>query len=172
METPSPYRAAVLVSLGMVNINRAGWWAADWLVEGHDGDALRTLAGCDDTDTRELNDLLPEALADTGHPLPDVRTALAQVLRWTAEEVLAETRTELDACRLMTDLFFEYRSDLEGQPMAELAYFDSEWEFLESSRCEVELRSVVREACRRQLALADLSARSDWRLPEPWGRKR
>ena len=76
---PSPRTVAVSLVLEMLAVERAPWWAAHWLAEGHDGQALRELAGLNGTDPRAVRDLLPTALAETGIELPTTR--LAAVMR-------------------------------------------------------------------------------------------
>jgi hypothetical protein len=43
-------------------MERIPWWAAQWLVDGRDGAALRELAGLDGRDVRAVRDLLPAVL--------------------------------------------------------------------------------------------------------------
>lgn len=56
--------------LGMLDIDHVPWWAAQWLVDGHDGPALRELGGLGAHDS-SVHDLLPLALAETGVDLID-----------------------------------------------------------------------------------------------------
>jgi hypothetical protein len=62
--TPSPVTAAALFVLGAIRIERVPWWAAQWLADGHDGEALRELAGLDGRDPHAVTDLIPSALAE------------------------------------------------------------------------------------------------------------
>jgi hypothetical protein len=48
-------------ALGSVAVERVPWNAADWVANGHDGPALRQLAGLNGTDTRLIGELLPDA---------------------------------------------------------------------------------------------------------------
>lgn len=51
--------------LGRVSA-RTPWWVAQWLTDGHDGEALREMAGLNGRDTRALAELLPTVLAEMG----------------------------------------------------------------------------------------------------------
>jgi hypothetical protein len=78
-EVPSPELVAAWVKLGMVPTERVPLWAAHWLVDSYDGEALRTLAGYSGRDPYEVHDVLPDALADCGTSIPDSDSAAAQV---------------------------------------------------------------------------------------------
>lgn len=49
---PSPHTVAVWRVLEMLAVERTPWWAAQWLADGHDGEALRELAGLNGKDSR------------------------------------------------------------------------------------------------------------------------
>jgi hypothetical protein len=65
-ETPPPAVVAAWLVMNTLRAESVPMWAASWLVEGYDGEALAELAGLSGRDTREVRDLLPAALADAG----------------------------------------------------------------------------------------------------------
>jgi hypothetical protein len=78
-EIPTPELVAAWVALDTVPSERIPHWAAHWLVQGHDGETLRKLAGLSGTDPHEVHDILPEALAHCTAAIPDSEAAAAQV---------------------------------------------------------------------------------------------
>ncbi|BCJ57014.1 hypothetical protein [Micromonospora endophytica] len=46
-----PHLVTAEHTLGNLDVERVPWYAADWLTTGHDGPALRELAGLDGTGT-------------------------------------------------------------------------------------------------------------------------
>ena len=78
-EIPTPKLVAAWVTLDIIPTERIPLWAAHWLVQGYDGDTLRTLAGLSGTDPHDVHDALPAALADCAAPIPDSDAAAAQV---------------------------------------------------------------------------------------------
>jgi hypothetical protein len=56
--------------IGDLATEQVPFWAAHWLADGMDGDALRTLAGLDRSDSPTVWEILPGALADTHTPIP------------------------------------------------------------------------------------------------------
>jgi len=72
--------AAVLARLDMLPPERAPLWAAHWLVAGYDGEHVVHLAGLPGDDSREVRDILPDALRDCGVTLPDSDVAAATVV--------------------------------------------------------------------------------------------
>jgi hypothetical protein len=74
---PSPTLVATWLTLGMLPTERVPLWAAHWLANGHDGPALRELAGVHGDDPHEVRDLLPTALADCRVTVPATVTAAA-----------------------------------------------------------------------------------------------
>ena len=65
-ETPTPRLVAAWLVMDSLRAEPVPMWAANWLVEGYDGEALAELAGLSGRDTREVRDLLPSALAEAG----------------------------------------------------------------------------------------------------------
>lgn len=63
---PAPGLVAAWLVLGDVAVERVPWWAAEWLVRGYDGPALREVAGLGRDDSGPVWELLPATLGDTG----------------------------------------------------------------------------------------------------------
>ena len=78
-DVPPPTLVAAQLVLGAIASERVPWWAACWLVDGYDGEALRQLAGLGVGDNREIGDLLPLALAEMSVELPSSESAAATV---------------------------------------------------------------------------------------------
>jgi hypothetical protein len=79
-EVPPPVLAASRERLRLLPPERVPLWAAYWIAGGHDGDALRYLAGLHGDDPREVHDALPQALMVCGAEMPDSDVAAAAVL--------------------------------------------------------------------------------------------
>ncbi|MEU1955657.1 hypothetical protein [Nocardia rhamnosiphila] len=79
-EVPTPELVAAWVALEIIPSERIPFWAAHWLAQGYDGETLRILAGLSGTDSREVEDLLLEALADCTAVIPDSNVAAAQLV--------------------------------------------------------------------------------------------
>ena len=86
----APALAAALQERGALDPRQRPMLAAHWLVDGHDGPALRALAGLRGEE-REVSDLWPAALAELGVPQP-LPAGRALVLPWAAARVLAGER--------------------------------------------------------------------------------
>jgi hypothetical protein len=91
-ETPTPRVVAAWMVLELLPAERVPMWAAEWLVQGYDGDALAELAGLTGRDTREVGDFLPAALADVGFAPGDADVAFGQPLGalWEVDDDLTE----------------------------------------------------------------------------------
>ena len=151
---PGPALVAAWYALDTLAVERVPMWAARWLAAGHDGPALAEMAGLSGRDPREVRDLLPVALADTGvHvPAPDVAEVavifydLARLClsgrareRWVVQKV-AEVA---ENCR--------YDEDLLQSPVGRLWALDDAWRS-DSGRHPGELAGEVRSACAQQLS--------------------
>lgn len=154
-EIPSPTLVAAWATLGLAPAERVPVWAAHWLVDGHDGPALRTLAGLSGKDPSEVHDTLPDALADCGTHVPDSDTAAAQVAftklarmqatgiageRWIADkvdEILARA---------------DYATSVINLSLGQLHGLSDEWQ-AGWGRPEQQLKAQVQHACATQLAL-------------------
>jgi hypothetical protein len=152
-ETPAPRVVAAWMVLELLPAERVPMWAAEWLVQGYDGDALAELAGLSGRDTREVRDYLPAALADVGVDAMSSEQAAFKVAYDHIATLHLEGRVRWDwavgqVAGLViaaghADVAFE-------QPLGALwevdDEFDEPW-----SRSEDELAQVVRQACVRQL---------------------
>ncbi|HEU0101278.1 MAG TPA: hypothetical protein VFR07_03080 [Mycobacteriales bacterium] len=63
---PSPELVAAWAALGILRFERVPLWAACWLADGLDGEALGELAGLSGADVQAVRELLPRALAELG----------------------------------------------------------------------------------------------------------
>jgi hypothetical protein len=153
---PSPKLVAAWVALDVVDAEEIPLLAAHWLAGGYDGESLVTLAGFSGTDPREVHDVLPDALADCGAPIPDLDQAYAHTAffrlacmhaagrageRWIAEKI-----DEL----LDRDGYPPSALDL---PMGHLCRLAGEWG-VSGGRSEQQLTADVRDACAAQLAMS------------------
>jgi hypothetical protein len=91
-EVPTPRLVALLAALDAVPAEDVPHWAAHWLIAGHDGDALRALAGLSGTDPGEARDELPDALADCGVTIPAAGVAAAALSFTHLARMLADGR--------------------------------------------------------------------------------
>jgi hypothetical protein len=151
-EVPSPALVAAWERLGLQRPELVPMWAAWWLADGFDGIGLRELAGLSGHDPRDVHDLLPAALADIGVALPSELDACAVALDALANEVLAGTRTELDAVEVIeriVDSMWPSREILK-EPLGSIYGIDDEWG-TGWGRTIPELRAAVQDACRRQV---------------------
>ncbi|MEV0063875.1 hypothetical protein [Nocardia sp. NPDC050718] len=153
-EIPAPGLVAAWVALGTVPSERIPLWAAYWLVDGHDGESLRDLAGLGGTEHHEILDILPAALADCATTVPDSATAAAQVAFTDLARMLAADRaTEF----WVLDKVYEivHRSDYDASilnlPLGWIYELADEWE-AGWGRPRDQLEREIQEACRAQLA--------------------
>ncbi|NUT93366.1 MAG: hypothetical protein HOY78_15230 [Saccharothrix sp.] len=103
--TPHPAMAALLWAADAVAVERLPRWAAEWLVDGFDSDALRTLAGLDASDQTEIRELLPDVFAELSVPVPAAETAVVELsLTRVAELVLDDRAGELWAVQKVEEL--------------------------------------------------------------------
>ena len=76
--------------LDTLPVETVPWYAAAWLLDGHDSHTLRELAGLNGRDPHAVRDLLPAALAEIGIALPTTDLAAAtDAFRHLAELCLA-----------------------------------------------------------------------------------
>jgi hypothetical protein len=71
--SPAAKAAALAVAeyaLGNLDIEVVPWYAAHWLAEGYEGSSLRELAGLDDSEPRQIRDLLPAVFGEMKVPIP------------------------------------------------------------------------------------------------------
>lgn len=155
-EIPSPPLVAAWATLGMVPTERVPLWAAHWLVDGHDGPALRRLAGFSGTDPHEVHDTLPDALTECGTQIPDSDTAAAQVAFTKLAHMQA---TGIAGERWILDKIDEilarsgYAASVISLPLGQLYRMSDEWAD-GWGRTEQQLKAEVHHACAAQLAIA------------------
>ena len=138
--TPSPRLVAAWLLVGHLPTEQVPLWAAHWLADGLDGEALRALAGLHGDDPHDVRDLLPAALAEVGVVLPETGNATATVAfreasievlyRWVAETFLAGRAGP----RWVVDKVYEvvannnYDDASMAGPMGALWLIDDEWD--------------------------------------------
>ncbi|MEV7548712.1 hypothetical protein AB0N89_03715 [Amycolatopsis sp. NPDC089917] len=153
-EIPSPKLVAAWIALGMAPTERIPLWAAHWLVDGHDGPDLRTLASLGGTDSHEVHDVVREALADCHTFIPDsvtaaARTAFTYLARLHADGLVSEAWIvdEVDGILIQTG----YPESVIDLHLGKVSYCFDEWG--ESwGRPTHLLEAEVRKACAAQLA--------------------
>lgn len=155
---PSPNAIAVWFVLGTLATERTPWWAAQWLAEGHDGVALRELAGLNGKDPHAVRDLLPAALAEVGAVLPPTRVAAAtEAFRDLAEMHLSRRTDAQWVVQRVEQILVqtEYDDELFSQPLGHLYGLDDEWEG-GWGRTQVELKAEVEAKCSEQLRVGQV----------------
>jgi hypothetical protein len=153
---PSPGTVAALFVLGAIRSERVPWWAAQWLADGHEGEALRQLAGLDGRDPHAVNDLIQTALADAGVSLPSTPVAIAsEAFRHLAEMCLSGQTGERWVAQKVEEvvIHLHYNDDVGDLPLGRLYGVDDEWKGGWGSSVD-ELKARVRAACIEQLRTA------------------
>jgi hypothetical protein len=150
---PLPRVAAAYLALGRLTAELMPWWAARWLADGHDGAALRELAGLDGSDLELVRGLLPAAFTETSTVLPDRFEAVTAVFTDIARHFLngdvSAHHLVLVVERLyIAEIFADNEIDL---PLCATCGFDDEWTS-DWGRTTSELTANVRDACLKQLA--------------------
>jgi hypothetical protein len=142
---------SALVEVGIAPSERIPLWAAHWLVDGHDGDALRTLAGLSGKDSNDVHDVVADALDECGAPLTeDVVAAVGFVFTETARRYAPGTdRAVLGVVDRVLYLPDVPRAVWE-MPLAGLHTLLYEWD-CDHCRPTEEIRVLVRQACAEQL---------------------
>jgi hypothetical protein len=152
---PSPDAVAGWFVLGNLATERVPWWAAHWLAEGHDGTALRELAGLDGKDPHDVRDLLPAALAEAGATPPASQVAAAtEVFRDLAEMLLSRRAEAQSVARRVEEILVRvhYDDGLFRQPLGHLYGLDDEWDG-GWGRTPAELTAEVEARCSEQLRI-------------------
>ncbi len=152
-DVPPPRLVAAWMRLGILAAESVPLWAAHWLVQGHDGEALVELAGLSGKDTRAVRDLLPAALAEAGvEPLTS-----AQAEAKVAFDHIASLHVDGQASwGWVIDVVREtisqggYAFELFDEPLAAVYGLDEELEG-HWGRSETELGKAVYSACEEQL---------------------
>lgn len=70
---------AAWLAFGTLPTELVPGWAAHWLADGLHGEPLATLAGLHGDDPRDVRDVLPDALAEAGAPVPALDWASVEV---------------------------------------------------------------------------------------------
>ncbi len=156
-EIPTPELVAAWVALDTVPSERIPLWAAHWLVEGHDGETLRKLAGLSGTDPHEVHDLLPEALADCTAVIPDSDAAAAQVAFSKLARMHADNRaTERWVLDKVCEIVARsgYADSVIAHPLGQIFDLEDEWG-AGWGRTEQQLAYEIQNACRAQLATSN-----------------
>jgi hypothetical protein len=151
--TPPPELVGAWYVLSQVPTERVPWWAAHWLAGGHDGPALRELAGLGANDGYRVRDLLPDALADVGVVLPDATAAAASI--WfdhVAQLCLAGRADERWVAQVVEDIVraSDYDAVVCDLPLGGLYGVEDAW-VGGWGPDEDQLRAIVRSACSVQI---------------------
>ncbi|MEO6081586.1 MAG: hypothetical protein ABIQ18_00575 [Umezawaea sp.] len=152
-DVPAPSLVSAMVEVGLAPWERIPLWAAHWLADGHDGDALRTLAGLSGRDSNEVHDVVAEALAECGAPLTgDLVAAVGVVFTEMARRyVLGADRAVLGVVgRVLYHSGFP--AAVWEMPLAGLCTLLDDWDY-EWGQPRDEIRVLVREACAAQLTV-------------------
>ncbi|CUU56786.1 hypothetical protein Ga0074812_1095 [Parafrankia irregularis] len=166
---PAPDLVAAWLVLGMLPTEQVPGWAAHWIARGYDGAALVELAGLDGRDPAAVRDLIEAALRECGPLEVDVaaverdhlRAAALMAFTNVAELLFAGRATE----RWVVDRVHETAGDhyfdesVMNLPLGSLFHLADEWD-AGWGRPVQELRSIVRQACHRQLEVASVPGRS------------
>ncbi|GAB2681311.1 hypothetical protein GCM10009743_66810 [Kribbella swartbergensis] len=152
--TPTPELVAAWLALDDLRAESVPMWAANWLVLGYDGAALAELAGLSGQDTREVRDLLPEALAEAGvRPLSSKLAAVKVAFDHVANLHLSGRARWAWVVNQVVEVVYRTGDASEAfeQPLGQFYGIDDEagepW-----SRTEDELARIVRQACLDQTA--------------------
>jgi hypothetical protein len=153
-QIPPPDLVAAWYLIDDLATEQVPFWAAHWLADGMDGDALRALAGMDGSDPPAVREKLADALADTHAPIPhDIREAVTAVYgdlarlhldgRISARWLIAKIEQLIVSA--------DYVGDYLDQPLGATYGFDDEWSG-GWGRSQDELAALFREACIEQAA--------------------
>lgn len=153
-DIPTPRVIAASVALGIVDSRQVPLWAAYWLVDGYDGEALRVLAGFSGNDAGEVHDILPDALAECGVQIFDSVSAAAEVRFTDLARMYDEGRAGavwvISKVEEILDIF-DNEPDVVDLPLGALYGLSCEWE-TGWGRTEQQLVVEVEQACAAQLA--------------------
>lgn len=153
---PTPDLVAAWHTLDVLPSERVPLWAAHWLADGHDGHALRTLAGLDGRDPRAARDLLSEVLPEVGASLPSPETAANTAYTDLARRYLDGLVSERWVVAKAEELAItsEYAEEICGPPLGSLHTLDDEWN-AGWGRNPSELAAIVHTTCLEQLESND-----------------
>lgn len=152
---PRPAVVAAWLVLGGLPVEDVPMWAAWWLVEGFDGEALRNLAGLSGRDPFEVSDMLPDALGDMGVQLPSAVEACRLTFTVEAARCLRGAVSEEFIVALVERIVVAtgYARFVYEQPLGALYGMDDEWGAGWGRRVE-DLRLEVRAACHQQVGVS------------------
>lgn len=153
---PAPDTVAVSLVLEVLAVERVPWWAAQWLAAGHDGTALRELAGLNGTDPHAVRDLLPAALAEIGIQLPSTRLAAAtESFRDLAEMLVTRRADPQWVIQRVEQIIVQthYDDEVLNLPLSRLYGLNDEWDG-GWGRTRAQLKAEVDARCSEQLRLA------------------
>jgi hypothetical protein len=117
------------------------------------------LAGLGATETREVHDLLPAALAECGVTVSDSLAAAARVtFGRLARMCVDEQATERWLVALVYEIVVgsDYHDDVFGLPLAQVYGLQEEWD-ASWGRPRSRLAREIRDACQAQLATAPVT---------------
>jgi len=155
-QVPSPHAVAVWLVLETLAVERTPWWAAQWLADGHDGHALRELAGLNGKDSHAVRDLLPTALAEMGvETLPTCLAAATASFHDLAEMLLACRIGPRWVVKRVAQIIVQaqYDEDVLNLPLGRLYGLEDEWEG-GWGRTSADLKAEVEARCSEQLRVA------------------
>src|SRR4051812_36265007 len=155
-DVPTPSLVTGWLALGLLDTSRGPWGAAQWLADGHDGEALRTLAGLEGNDSRAVRDVLADALADAGAPPLTQHDAARAAFVDLAVQLQTGRITELGVVRTVQRILTstDYAGSVLGLPLGQTFGLDDEWDY-GWGRSVDELGALIQTACREQLAAAE-----------------
>lgn len=148
-----PELVAAEYALRSVDVERMPWYTADWLADGHDGPALRELAGLDGTDTRLIGELLPDALSEVGVRVPSAAQAADTWLATLAQRLIDGEVDERTVSEHVS-AFVSWQLDVDEiwrSPFTDLHVIVDEWD-QGWGRGNQELATIVRQLCRDHLS--------------------
>lgn len=118
--TPTPRLVAAWLALGTLPTELVPGWAAHWLADGLNGEALATLAGLHGDDPRDVRDVLPDALAEAGAPVPSLDWGSVEVAYdFIARRCLDGSESERWVAQKVEELFVNsnYRNEFLEAPL-------------------------------------------------------
>lgn len=160
---PSPNTVAARFVLGIAATERIPWWAAQWLADGHDGPALRELAGLDGRDPHAVNDLVPAAMAEMGVDVPTTTAAATgEEFRHAAELHLSGQASARWVAQQVEQIVprADYSDDVLDLPLGRLYGIEDEWEGGWGRTVE-ELSAEIHAKCVDQLLGANAPPRRE-----------
>ena len=146
-----PKVVAAWLTLDLLDLRRAPWWAANWMASGQDGEALRLLAGQNGQDPVQVRDLLLLVLKEHGVPIPAPLEAGMTAFTHIARLCLAGLLAERQAAGLASEAVAAAGSlvALWEAPMGNAALLTDEWDSKWGHNSDA-LARIVQDLCREQ----------------------